>query len=104
MAIKNESLATVTGSTWTDLVQPAASATMGVFSITICNYAGTSTTVRISITNSSDTLKAYILYDIDIADKDAYFIDTKYFLDSQDKIRVYSTQANVSFTASIDEI
>ena len=103
MAFKSWTLATVTPSTDTDLAQPASLYTVVGFSLTIANYSGSPSTVKVLLTNSSNTLKAYVLAPISLTDGQTLTIDSSWVLTSQDKIRVNSSQGNVSFLANGDE-
>ena len=101
MSVINWSLPSVTASTDTTLLQDQVAQETAVFSIIAHNYSGVEVTIEVKITTTGDVLKAYIFNDT-LADAKTLFIDSKIFLNEGDKVRVRSTQANVSFIASGD--
>jgi hypothetical protein len=102
MNLKNWNVSSFTADTETTVIQPAASATAGVVSIIIHNYSGEIATIKLKVTDSSDTLKAY-LYELMLSTKTTFNEDTRLFLADQDKLVMESSQANVSFFASGNE-
>ena len=103
MALKNWTINSISATTETDLVQGGASAEVAVVGITICNNGAGAASVDMIITNSSDTQQAKILSGLSVAQYDTYLMDTKIMLSNQEKIRVESDIAAVSFSASGDE-
>lgn len=101
MSVINWSLATVTPSTDTTLLQDQAAEETAVFSIIAHNYSGAQITLEVKIMTTGDVLKAYLFNDT-LDDAKSLFIDSKIFLNEGDKVVVNSTQGNVSFIASGD--
>ena len=103
MSVINWSLPTVTPATETDLAQDLTGQETAVFSIIVHNYAGAQAVIEVKVTDSANTFKAYLFNDT-LDDAKSLFIDSKIFLNDEDKIRVVSDQGNVSFIASGDVI
>ena len=105
MALKNWTITDISATTVTDLVDCGSGNACAIVGIVITNYnvAPAPASVNLTVTNSGDTTTARILDVMLIAAGDSYFIDTKIFVESTEKIRAYSTVNNVSFLASGDE-
>ena len=101
MSVINWSLATVTASTDTTLLQDQVAEETAVFSVIAHNYSGVTINLEVKIMTTGDALKAYIFNDT-LDDAKSLFIDSKLFLNEGDKVVVWSDQANVSFIASGD--
>ena len=87
MSVINWSLPTVTPATETDLLQDQTAQETAVFSIIVHNYAGAQAIIEVKVTDSANTLKAYLFNDT-LDDAKSLFIDSKIFLNDEDKIRV----------------
>lgn len=78
-----------------------------VSSISIANLAATSATYRVIIQAAADTAsvvnKQYLAYDVTLGASDSTIITIGVTLASQDVIKVYASNANVSFQAFGDE-
>lgn len=104
MALKNWCIDDVVADTVTDLVAAAADKVAAIVGFQICNCeAEDAAQISVYITDSSNTVKATIIKDYDLIVPDSLFVETKIFLADEDKIRVKSSKANVSFAASGDE-
>ena len=103
MALKNWTITDISATTPTDLVDCGSGNACAVVGIVITNYNAGEAAITLNVTNSGDTETARILDATIIATGDSYFIDTKIFVESTEKIRAYSTVNNVSFLASGDE-
>ena len=70
-----------------------------VSTITICNTNATTVDVRISTTagGGATTIKDYLYYDLHIPGKDTFKSTIGITLSTGDKLRVYSSSANVAF-------
>jgi hypothetical protein len=92
--------------TSTDLVTVAASAQVVVSSIVVCNRDSAAATYRISCASNGDALanQQYIAYDVTVGGNDSTIITIGATLDYNDKIRVYASTANLSFTAFGSEL
>jgi hypothetical protein len=102
MAFKNWNLATVTASTDTTLAQPASGNIAMMLSLFVKNSSGSTASVIIKVTDSSDSLKGY-LFEGDIQDDETMIISEKIVLADQDKLVVQSDQGSTSFFVSGDE-
>lgn len=92
--------------TETDLYTvPAATETI-VSTIMVANRSSTSATFRIAISaNGAATAnKDYIAYDLSLAGNGIYSFTLGVTIDATDKIKVYASTANVSFSAFGTEI
>lgn len=86
--------------TETDLYTVPAATTAAVSSIVVCNRS-TSATFRISIsvTGSATANKDYIYYDQTVPANDTFIATIGATVGATDKIRVYASSANLSFSA-----
>lgn len=104
MSLMNWSLDTVVSDTLTNLVESPVGKETALVSINICNFSGSDALFEIGLYSSLDVRKAQLMKGtIEIGQTITY--DSKLFLDnaSQDKIKVKSSQVNVSFIASGDQ-
>lgn len=87
--------------TETDLVTVAASSQNIVSTICIANRSTTVATFRISSSaaGAATTNKDYIVYDANIGANQSIYLTIGCTLATTDKIRVYASTANLSFTA-----
>lgn len=86
----------------TDLYAVPALTQAVVSSITICNRSSSATaTFRISasVAGVATTSKDYIYYDLILGQNDTFIATIGLTLGAGDKIRVYASTANLSFTA-----
>jgi hypothetical protein len=104
MAFKNWNLSSVTASTDTTLVQPTGSARQVAVcrDLVIKNNSGSTASVVVKVTDSSDNLKAY-LFEGDVQDDERVDISEVIILNHEDKLVVNSDQANTSFFISGDQ-
>lgn len=89
--------------TLTDLYTVTSGASAIVSSIIVCNQSSTATTFRISVApaGAADASSQYIYYDVPINGNDTFVATIGFALNgvtTQDKVRVYATLANLSFT------
>jgi hypothetical protein len=84
---------------------PAATEAI-ISTIVVCNQAASSKTFRIMVRPNNETLasKHYIAYDVSILANDSIALTLGITIDATDKLDIYSTDANVSFTAFGSEI
>jgi hypothetical protein len=78
-----------------------------VSTLAVCNQAGTAATYRIAIRPSADgatAAKHFIVYGATVGASDAIMLTLGVTLASGDKIQVFASSANVSFTAFGSEI
>lgn len=96
---KNTNLASVTAATPTDLYVCGAGKTAALVSIIACNYSTSASAIAIWVADSSNVELFKIIDDAanNIAVGETVFVDSKVFLKDGDKIRVQSSEANVSF-------
>lgn len=93
--------------TETDLYTVPAATQAVVSSIIICNRSSSATaTFRISatVTGVATTSKDYIYYDLILGQNDTFIATIGLTLGATDKIRIYASTANLSFTAVGSEI
>lgn len=93
--------------TATDLYTVPAATQAVVSSIIICNRSSTvSATFRISasVAGAATANKDYIYYDLILGANDTFIATIGLTLATTDKIRVYASTANLSFTAVGSEI
>ena len=91
----------------TDLYTVPGAAQAVVSSIIICNRSSSATaTFRISasFTGTATAPKDYIYYDLIIGQNDTFIATIGLTLGTTDKIRIYASTANLSFTAVGSEI
>ena len=92
--------------TETDLYAvPSATETI-VSSIIVCNQAASAGTFRISVSadGAATAAKDYLYYDVSIPANDTFIATVGLTIDATDKIRVYASSANMSFSAWGSEI
>ena len=77
-----------------------------VSSLTCCNQATTSTTIRVSvaIAGATDTAAQYIYYNQPLGIGDTFIATIGMTLAAADQLRCYSANGNVSFNLFGDEI
>lgn len=93
--------------TETDLYTVGSGKSAIVSTITVCNQAASAATYRVVIRPSADastTAKHYIAYDVSIAANNTTALTLGVTLAASDKIRVYASTANLSFSAFGSEI
>ena len=84
-----------------------AGAAAVVSSITICNQTATAATYRIAIRPSADgttAAKHWIVYGATVGASDAVVLTCGFTLATSDKVQVYASSANLSFSAFGSEI
>lgn len=90
------------------LLYTVPSATQAVIStIAVCNQSGTSGTYRIAVRPSADSTTAakhYIVYGATVAGSDAVLLTIGVTLAAGDKILVYGSSANQSYSVFGSEI
>lgn len=92
--------------TETDLYTcPAATQTI-ISTITVCNRGSTDATFRIAVSNNgaATTTKDYIAYDVTCGGNGINLFTLGLTIDATDKIKVYASNANLSFNAYGTEI
>ena len=85
---------------------PSSTSTV-VSSLSICNQTATAATYRIAIRPSADTstaAKHWIVYGATVAASDSTILTLGVTLATGDKIQVYASTANLSFSAFGSEI
>jgi len=77
-----------------------------VSTIIVCNRAATAKTYRIMVRPNAETLatKHYIAFDVSIGANDTTALTLGLALDAADRLDVYSSDSNVSFSAFGTEI
>jgi hypothetical protein len=92
--------------TATSLYTVPSSTSTVVSTITVCNQAATAATYRIAIRPAAATLAAqhYVAYDVAIAANDTTALTLGITLATTDVVTVYSSTANLSFSAFGSEI
>jgi hypothetical protein len=87
--------------TLTDLYTVPAATQTTVSSIVVCNRSGSSATFRIAvaIAGAADATKQYLYYDTTIPANDSFVATIGVTLATTDKLRVYASNANLSFNA-----
>lgn len=88
------------GNTLTDLATIAADSQFVASSLLVCNTGGTPATFRISlaVAGAADALSQYIYRDVPIAPADTFVATIGLTLAATDKVRVWSSNANLTFT------
>lgn len=83
----------------TDAYTVPGSTAAVISSIVVCNRANTSTSFRISIAvaGAADDNKQYLYYDLTITGNDTFVATLGISLAAADVVRVYATDANLSF-------
>lgn len=92
--------------TSTDLYTVPASTEAIISTITVANRAASAATYRISVSVNGAALanEQYVVYDAAIAANDTIALSLGITLDATDKLRVYASNANLSFNAFGTEI
>jgi glucose-6-phosphate dehydrogenase assembly protein OpcA len=92
--------------TETDLYTVPASTSAVASSIIVCNRGTTQATFRVSIAVGGATTanKDYIYYDLLIAGNDTFIATIGVTLATTDKVRVYASSANFSFSLYGSEV
>lgn len=92
--------------TETDLYTAPSDKTCVVSSIVVCNRNSTSATFRISISidGAVTSNKDYLYYDVTLNGNDTFIATVGLTLSEDDKIRIYSSTANLSFSVFGSEI
>lgn len=92
--------------TETDLYTVPASTETIVSSLVVANRANTSATYRISVSNNgaATATKDYLVYDATINPNSVVALTLGITMDATDKIRVYSSTANLSVNAFGSEL
>ena len=91
----------------TDLYTVPAATQAVVSSVIVCNRSSSATaTFRISasVAGAATANKDYIYYDLIIGQSDTFIATIGLTLGATDKIRIYASTANLSFTAVGSEI
>ena len=84
-----------------------AGAAAVVSSIAVCNQTGTAATYRIAVRPSADVTTAakhWIVYGATVAASDSTILTIGATLATSDKIQIYASSANLSFSAFGSEI
>tara|TARA_Y100000310_G_scaffold339931_1_gene434152 strand:+ start:905 stop:1240 length:336 start_codon:yes stop_codon:yes gene_type:complete len=89
--------------TWATLYTCPAEAHAEGETLTVCNRGGSTESFRVSVNvggaaADGDTAAEYIYYDVDVATKDAFLRDFPVPLNDGDKVWVYASGANLTFT------
>jgi len=85
---------------------PSATSTV-VSSLSICNQTATAATYRIAVRPSADTstaAKHWVVYGATVAASDSTILTLGVTLATGDKVQVYASTANLSFSAFGSEI
>lgn len=92
--------------TETDLYTVPAATESVVSTICVANRAATDATIRISVSanGAATATKDYIAYDLGISGGGILTFTLGLTIDATDKIRVYASSANISFSAFGTEI
>jgi hypothetical protein len=93
--------------TETTLYTVPSSTSAVVSTISICNQAGSSGTYRIAVRPSADgstAAKHWIVYGATVAASDSIMLTLGVTLATGDKIQVYGSSANISFSAFGSEL
>jgi hypothetical protein len=92
--------------TETDLYTVPASTQTIVSTIVVANRAATSATYRISVSvaGAATATKDYLIYDATLAANSTTALTLGITLGATDKVRVYSSSANLSFNAFGSEL
>jgi hypothetical protein len=103
--IDPKTLASVAANTDTDLHTVTAGKRLSVLGLLVTNYSGSDATVKIMLTDAANVVKAYWFSNVVKAGSAAPIGDTVEVCSKSslrtapagDKVRVFSSQANVSF-------
>jgi hypothetical protein len=92
--------------TETDLYTVPASTETIISSLIVANRSSTAATYRISVSvnGAATSTKDYLVYDAAISSNQTIALTLGVTLDATDKIRVYGSTANLSFSAYGSEI
>jgi len=92
--------------TETDLYTVPITASAVASSIIVCNRGTTQATFRVSVSSGgfATTNKDYIYYDLLIAGNDTFIATIGITLGPTDKVRVYASSANFSFSLYGSEV
>lgn len=92
--------------TSTDLLTVASSTQVVVSSIVVCNRDSAAATYRISAASAGASIAnaQYLAYDVTVGGSDSTVLTLGITLNATDKIRVYASNGNLSFTAFGSEI
>ena len=107
MATTYKVLAQSNPSATTETTLYTAGAAAVVSTIAICNQTGSSATYRIAVRPSADgstAAKHWIVYGATVAANDSTMLTLGITLASGDKIQIYASTANLSFSAFGSEI
>jgi hypothetical protein len=107
MATTYKVLAQNNPSATTETTLYTASAAAVVSTIAVCNQSGSSATYRIAVRPSADSTTAakhWIVYGATVAASDSIMLTLGITMATGDKIQVYSSNANTSFSAFGSEI
>src|SRR3990167_9682864 len=87
--------------TETDLYTVPAATTAVVSTVSVANRAATAATFRLSISadGAATANKDYVAYDVSISGNETIAFTLGATIDATDKIRVYASTANLSFSA-----
>lgn len=99
MALKRLGAVAPAATTETDLYQAQSETVISTF--TVCNRSSTTATFRMSIsqTGEATSTKDYIYYDVAIAGADNFSATLGLTMAVGDTLRVYSSNANLTFSA-----
>lgn len=93
--------------TATDLYTVPGATQAVVSSIIVCNRSSSATAtfrISVSVAGAATTNKDYVYYDLIIGQSDTFIATIGLTLGATDKIRIYASTANLSFTAVGSEI
>jgi len=92
--------------TLTDLYTVPASTQTVVSSIIVCNHSGSASTFRISLApaGAADANAQYLYFDVPIGANDTFVATIGIGMQTTDKLRCYSGNGSISFTAVGSEI
>ena len=89
-----------TAATLTDLYTVPDSKGAVCSSINVCNRTGTAVNFRIAIVEGGGSIgtKHYLYYDVSCPANDTFSAVLGYTLSNEDKVKVYNTTADISFS------
>lgn len=87
--------------TLTDFYTVPAAKSSTISSITVCNRAATAATFRISTAaaGAADATNQYLFYDQSVDANSTFIVTIGITLATTDKVRIYASNANLSFNA-----
>jgi hypothetical protein len=96
----------VAATTQVDLYTVPSNTEAVISTLSVCNRAGSGATYRIAIIKSGETLenKHYLIFDSAVPGNDTAVLTLGLTMSSGDKIGVYSSTANVTFSVYGSEI